>query len=369
MLETLSVCLRDVSGNPSSIHKEGQRARRVLEEARESVAALIHASARELVFTSGGTESNNAAIYGSVLSGTGSYSVVTSAIEHPSVLGPVGDLERRGHSVTLVRCDARGVVDAAEVIAAIRPDTRLVTLMLANNETGALQPVAAVGRFCREKGIHFHCDAVQGAGRIAIDVEELHADTLAISAHKMHGPKGVGALYVRRGVVLDPLLQGGAQERRRRAGTENAPLAAAFGHAARIAVDEMADMARVAALRDAFEGQVSAKTACVVNGRGATRIPNTSSVRFPGSDGEGIVISLDLAGVAASTGSACSSGRVEASHVLIAMGLSEEDAKSSVRFSLSRFTTAEEIETAVNLIAGIVPKHHRNPSHGVDAHV
>lgn len=341
----------------------------MLEESRESVAALIHASARELVFTSGGTESNNAAIYGSVLSGTARYGVVTSAIEHPSILGPVRDLERRGHLVAIVGCGADGVVDAAAMIAAIGTDTRLVTLMLANNETGAMQPVAEVGRFCRERGIHMHCDAVQAAGKVPVDVEALSVDSLAISGHKFHAPKGIGGLYVRSGVVLDPLLQGGAQERRRRAGTENAPLAAAFAHAARIAVGEMPEMARVAALRDDLEGRVSAMVACVVNGREAGRTPNTSSIRFPGCDGEGIVISLDLAGVAASTGSACSSGRVEASHVLLAMGLSEEDAKSSVRLSLSRFTTAGQIETAANLIAGIVPNHHRSPRSGVDAHV
>jgi cysteine desulfurase len=352
VLESLGNSLRDVFGNASSIHKEGQSARRGIEDARESVARLIAAEARDVIFTSGGTESNNAAIFGAV-GQDGRHHIVTTAIEHPSVLEPVTELERRGHSVTVVSPSRSGVVDADEVLAALRPDTRLVAMMLANNETGVLQPVAAVASVCRARSIHFHCDAVQGAGKVDIDVSALDVDTLALSAHKLHAPKGIGALYVRRGLALDRHMLGGAQERRRRAGTENVPLAVAFGVAAEIA-RERAD---VGAIRDALErGLLVAGFPIVINGADVPRIPNTSSVTFRGADAEGIVIGLDLSGVAVSTGAACSSGRVEPSHVLLAMGLTADEARSTVRFSLSRFTAADEIDRTVALLREIVPR-------------
>lgn len=360
VLESLRESLRDVYGNASSIHKEGQTARRRIEDARESVALLIGATAREVVFTSGGTESNNAAIFGAVAGGGGQH-LVTTAIEHPSVLEPVAELERRGHAVTVVPPSRSGEVSAAAVIDAIRDDTRLVAMMLANNETGVVQPVAEVARVCRERAIHFHCDAVQAAGKIDVDVRALGADTLALSAHKLHAPKGIGALYVRTGVVLDRHLFGGAQERRRRAGTENVPLAAAFGVAAELA---RADGYRygIRALRDRLERAVGTTTDVTINGAEAPRVPNTSSVTFRDSDAEGIVIGLDLNGVAVSTGAACSSGRVEASHVLLAMGLTADEARSTIRFSLSRFTTEEEIDRAVELVREIVPRAKRTAS-------
>ena len=360
VLEALHESLRDVYGNASSIHKEGQTARRRIEDARESIALLIGATAREIVFTSGGTESNNAAIFGAV-AGRDRHHIVTTAIEHPSVLEPVAELERRGHAVTIIPPPPSGEVPAAAVIAALRDDTRLVAMMLANNETGVVQPVAEVAHACRERGIHLHCDAVQAAGKIGVDAGALGADTLALSAHKLHAPKGIGALYVRTGLVLDRHLFGGAQERRRRAGTENVPLAAAFGVAAEIARrDGYRD--RIRALRDRLEKALGATIEVTINGAEAARVPNTSSVTFRDADAEGIVIGLDLSGVAVSTGAACSSGRVEPSHVLLAMGLSADEARSTIRFSLSRFTTEEEIERTVELVREIVPRAKRAAS-------
>jgi cysteine desulfurase len=358
VLDRLAEALRDVYGNASSIHQEGQRARQLLEESRERVAALLGASTPEIVFTSGGTESNNAAIHGAVLSATPHRHIVTSTIEHPSVLEPVRQLVSRGYEASFVRPAGDGQVSAEALISAVRPDTALVTLMLANNETGVVQPVEEVGRFCRERGIHFHCDAVQGAGKTAVDVTALNADSLALSGHKIHAPKGVGALYVRRGVVLSPHLSGGFQERRRRAGTENVPLAAAFAVAADLAAD--APLAEMAARRDALEALLTSSLPdCVIHGRGAARVPNTANVAFPGVDAEGLVISLDLHGVAVSTGSACSSGRTEPSHVLLEMGYSEDHARSSIRFSLSRFTTDQEVARAASLAAELAPRHRR----------
>ena len=356
VLRVLETSLRDVYGNASSIHQEGQAARRAIEEAREAVAALIGATAREIVFTSGGTESNNAAISGAVpLSGR--HHIVTTAIEHPSVTEALAELERQGHAVTPILPARSGVVPAEEVIAAIHPETKLVTVMMASNETGVLQPVAEIGRACRERGVHFHCDAVQAAGRVDIDVQVIGCDTLALSAHKLHAPKGIGALYVRRGVTLRPHLVGGAQERRRRAGTENVPLAVAFGTAARLAT-ETRFRDEVRALRDRFESRLQAAfgEAVSINGHEAERVPNTSNVSFRDTDGEGLVIALDLSGVAVSTGSACASGRIEPSGVLLAMGLTPAEAKSTVRFSLSRFTIAEELEMVAELLTELVPR-------------
>jgi len=359
--EVIAVLERELTasfGNASSIHQEGQRARRVLEEARESVAALIRADQRDLFFTSGGTESNNSAIFGRALSSQSGCHIVTTTIEHPSVLEPVRELERRGYSVTRVAPDSNGVVSVAAIEASLRSDTRLVTMMLANNETGALQPVAAVAEACRPRQIHLHTDAVQACGKIPVDVETLGVDSLSLASHKMHGPKGIGALYVRKDAALSSFLVGGAQERRRRAGTENAPLAAAFAAAATIAsVDEGQ---RISGLRDAIEkALIESVTGAFLNAASADRLPNTSSICFRGHDAEGIVIALDLAGLALSTGSACSSGRTEPSHVLIAMGLSEEDARSSVRISLSRLTTASQVDAAVGMMREWIPRSAR----------
>ncbi|HEX2123343.1 MAG TPA: cysteine desulfurase family protein [Thermoanaerobaculia bacterium] len=354
VLSVLESSLRDVFGNASSIHKEGQTARRVIEEAREAVARLVGATPREIVFTSGGTESNNAAIFGATQV-VGRCHIVTTAIEHPSVAEAVRELERRGCEVTLVAPARSGEVRAEDVIAALREETRLVAVMMVNNETGVVQPVEAIGKACAERGVHFHVDAVQAAGKIDLDVEEIRCDTLSLSAHKMHAPKGIGALYVRRGVAMASHIFGGAQERRRRAGTENVPLAAAFGAAAALAGDLVARR-RMAELRDRLEGGVSAALPVTINGAGVRRVPNTSNITFRDADGEGIVIALDLSGVAVSTGSACSSGRVEPSPVLLAMGLTPDAARATVRFSLSRFTTAEEIDRVIELLTELVPR-------------
>jgi cysteine desulfurase len=365
VLPVLESSLRDVFGNASSIHREGQTARRMIENARESVAHLIGATARDVVFTSGGTESNNAAIFGAAGRDLRCH-IVTSAIEHPSVAEAV-----RHYDVTYIASSRDGVVAAGDVIGAVREDTKLVTVMMANNETGVVQPVEAVGAFCRERGIHFHVDAVQAAGKIPVDVEQIQCDTLALSAHKLHAPKGIGALYVRRGVAMAAHVVGGAQERRRRAGTENVPLAAAFGAAAAIAVEDRqsclspvmdrqdclsSTMSQVAALRDRLESRIRESLEVTVNGAAVRRLPNTSNVTFHGADGEGIVIALDLSGVAVSTGSACSSGRVEPSPVLLAMGLTPDEARATVRFSLSRFTTPEEVERVSGLLGELVPR-------------
>lgn len=354
VLDALQEALRDVFGNASSIHKEGQTARRRIEDARESVAMLIGATAREIVFTSGGTESNNAAIFGAA-NVSGGHHIVTTAIEHPSVLEPIAELKRRGYEVTIVPPAPNGVVPVAAVLEALRPETCLVVMMLANNETGVVQPVADVANICNDRGIFVHCDAVQAAGKIDIDVKSLDVDSLALSAHKLHAPKGIGALYVRPKLKLERHMFGGAQERRRRAGTENVPLAAAFGVAADLA-RAGGYRERMRALRDRLEEAILGSVEATVNGAAAPRVPNTSSITFHDGDAEGIVIGLDLNGVAASTGAACSSGRVEPSHVLLAMGLTSEQARGTVRFSLSRFTTEEEIDRAVGLVGEIVPR-------------
>jgi cysteine desulfurase len=349
VLRVLESSLRDVFGNASSIHKEGQTARRMIETARESVARLIGATARDVVFTSGGTESNNAAIFGACGRDLRCH-IVTTAIEHPSVAEAVKD-----YDAIRVSPARNGFVSAEAVLAAIRDDTKLVTVMMANNETGVVQPVETIGAFCRERGIHFHVDAVQAAGKIPIDVERIQCDTLALSAHKLHAPKGIGALYVRRGTTMQSHLVGGAQERRRRAGTENVPLAAAFGAAAALP----SAATELEALRDRLESKLKASLDVTINGEDVRRLPNTSNVTFHGADGEGIVIALDLSGVAVSTGSACSSGRVEPSPVLLAMGLTPDEARSTVRFSMSRFTTEEEVEQVAGLLGELVPRCRR----------
>lgn len=351
-LEAVADALRLGPGNASSVHREGQSARRLLEESRDAIASHLAATPREIVFTSGGSESNNAAIFGLVGSGNLSH-IVTTSIEHPSVSEPIRELEARGCSVTRVGCRSDGAVDADAVIAALRDETKLVAVILAHNETGVIQPVEKIAAEARARGIAVHVDAVQALGKLSLRVSDLNADTVSLSAHKFHGPQGIGALWIRTGRTLDPLIRGGAQERRRRAGTE--PFALAAGFAAAVGAIDFEDVERVRALRDRFERRLlEAVPAARVNGRDAKRLPNTANIVCPGGDGEAIQIALDLRGIAISTGSACSSGRVEPSRVLLAMGLSVEDAKSSIRISLGRTNTEEEIDRALAALVEVI---------------
>jgi cysteine desulfurase len=344
-------------GNASSIHWFGQRAKAAMEKAREQVARLLNARASEIVFTSGGTESDNAAILGIVEAARGERKhVVTTAIEHPAVLSTAKLLERRGVAVTYVRISASGVVDPADVAAALRPETVLITVMHANNELGTIQPLEEIGRLARERDVYFHTDAVQSAGKIPVDVQKLGVDLLALSAHKLNGPKGVGALYIRKGAVLRPLMHGGHHERDRRPGTENVAGIVGFGAAAEIARAHLGDESeRVAALRDRLErGIVADVRGVVVNGDRTRRVPTTTNLTFDYLEGEGFVIAMDLRGVACSTGSACSSGSLEPSHVLSAIGLKPEQARASIRFSLGCFNTDEDVDTALKILPGVV---------------
>jgi cysteine desulfurase len=346
-------------GNASSIHHNGQETRAAVEGARASVAALVGARPSEIVFTSGGTEGDNLAIFGLVNSGVSldvtkpGQHVITSTIEHHAVLNSCKYLETAGCEVTYVPVDGRGLVDPDDIRRALRPNTRLITMMMANNETGVLQAVEQIGKVAAEADVYFHTDAVQAAGKVVIDVNRIGCDLLSISGHKMHAPQGVGALYVRKGTALRPILHGGSHERSRRAGTENVPGIVALGKAAELAREGVArgDLERMAGLRDRLEQTILGEVeATAVNGQGAPRVPNTSSIYFDCIEGEALVIALDLKGLAVSTGAACSSGAIEPSHVLTAMGMRPEQARGSLRFSLGKQNTSEDIEFALSLI-------------------
>jgi cysteine desulfurase len=357
-------------GNASSIHHHGQETRAAVERARESVAALVGCRASEIVFTSGGTEGDNLAIFGLVqaaltqagLTQSGTQAgqhVITSTIEHHAVLNACKQLEASGCEVTYIPVDGRCQVDPDDVRRALRPNTRLITIMMANNETGVLQPVEEIGKVAAEADVYFHTDAVQAAGKVAIDVKRIACDLLSISGHKMHAPQGVGALYVRKGTILRPLFYGGSHERSRRAGTENVPGIVALGKAAELAQQAFArgDLERMSALRDQLEQTILREVeATGVNGQGAPRVPNTTSIYFDYIEGEALVIALDLKGLAVSTGAACSSGAIEPSHVLTAMGLPPERARGSLRFSLGKQTTPDDVEFALDLIPQTVAR-------------
>jgi cysteine desulfurase len=346
----------DRFGNASSIHHHGQQARAAVEKARGHVAALLHCRPAEVVFTSGGTEADNLAIFGSVSPGD---HIITSAIEHHAVLNASEELQRRDCDLTILPVDGRGLIDPADVRNAIRPTTRLITVMMANNETGVLQPVEEIGRIAAENGIAFHTDAVQAAAKVPIDVECIGCRLLSISGHKLHAPQGTGALYVRKGVILKRLLYGGNHERQRRAGTENLPGIVGLGRAADIAKAGLADgsTARLAAMRDRLERELLKQVDdSVVNSAGAPRVPNTTNIRFHHIEGEALVVALDLKGLAVSTGAACSSGAIEPSHVLTAMGLDGAQARSSIRFSLGKHNTEADVDTALALVPETVAR-------------
>jgi len=368
VLEAMRPYFDEHFGNASSIHHHGQETRAAVERARESVAALLGCRASEVVFTSGGTEGDNLAIFGLARSGD---HVITSTVEHHAVLNACKHLaeyrhkypETTGSEVTYIPVDGRGLVDPADVKRAIRRNTKLITIMFANNETGVLQPVAEIGKIAAEADTYFHTDAVQAAGKIPIDVNEIGCDLLTISGHKIHGPQGVGALYVRKGTQLEPMVYGGSHERSRRAGTENVPGIVGLGKAAELAIagfqqgdDLRMDDQKMAAARDHLERELLEIEATGLNGEGAPRVPNTTNIYFDGIEGEALVIALDLKGLAVSTGAACSSGAIEPSHVLTAMGLSRDRAKCSIRFSLGKQNTAEDVDFALGLIPETVAR-------------
>ncbi len=359
VIDAMLPLMREGYGNPSSIHTFGQLARAALEESRPPLAGLLGADTRELIFTSGGTESDNAALWGVFRSGyrPGNH-IITSKIEHPAILATCRALQGQGAEVTQVPVDTLGRVDPDDIAGAITERTILISVMHANNETGVIQPLEEIGGIARGRGIVLHTDAVQSAGKVPVDVGKLGVDLLSLSAHKMHGPKGVGALYARKGAKLPPFMTGGSQERKRRAGTENVPGIVGLGTAARLSLERLGDMgSRVANLRSRFENTVQSRIEGVrVNGSREHRLPTVSNLSFERLEGEAAVIALDLEGVAVSTGSACSSGSLEPSHVLTAMNLRPEVVQGSLRFSLSWHTTEEEIEEAVDILVKVVAR-------------
>jgi cysteine desulfurase len=340
-------------GNPSSVHRFGQAAREAVETAREAVAALIGGRPLEVVFTASGTEANNTVMFHAARQGGPRGHLVISAIEHPSIREAAARLAGEGVEVTRVSPRGDGVVPVEDVVSALRPDTRLVALMLANNELGTLQPVAAVAASCRERRIPVLCDAVQAVGKIPVDAPALGVDYLVLGAHKLYGPLGAAALWVRRGVELAAYLVGGSQERRRRAGTENVPAIVGFGAAAAAAREEMAGRtAHLAALRDRFEAALPGRVpGAVLHCQGSPRLPNTSHLAVEGLEGESLLIRLDLAGFAVSTGSACSSGSVEPSKTLLAAGISRQEALSSLRVSFGIGNTEEDVDAFLDALA------------------
>lgn len=348
-------------GNPSSIHQLGRTALQAIDDARYSVAEVLNASAQEIVFTSGGSEADNLAIKGVALEqqrrGKGKH-VITSAFEHHAVLDTVAYLTEFGFEVTTLPITSDGFVRPDDLRAALRPDTVLVSIMYANNEIGTVQPIAELGAICRERGVLFHTDAVQAAGALSLDVKALNVDLLSLAAHKFHGPKGVGALYVRRGVPLLPQINGGAQERRRRAGTENTPGIVGLATALRLAEERRPSYATEgAALRDRLiDGLLESVPFSALNGAHENRLPNNANIAFEYIEGESVLMLLDQHGICASSGSACSSGSLEPSHVLLALGRSPEWANGSVRFTLGKDTTQDEIDRVVALMPDLIAR-------------
>ena len=360
VLERMTAVLREEFGNPSSVHHFGQRAKAIMDDARAAVAGLIGADASDVVFTSGGTESDNFAIRGvaEALASTSRRHLIATSIEHEAVLNTFKALARRGWRTTLLPVDQSGVVKPDALRAAITDDTALVSIMHANNEVGTIQPVAELAGIAHERGALMHTDAVQSAGKIPVNVNALGVDLLSISAHKIGGPKGAGALWMRRGVRLVPVLTGGRHERSRRAGTENVAGIAGFGTAAAVAGRKMAaDTPAISSVRDRLEREVTAAIpGTAINGEGSPRVPNTTNISFERVEAESLLIALDLAGIAVSTGSACSSGTLEPSHVLKAMGFPAHRTQNSIRFSLGLGNTEADVDRLVSVLPGIVEK-------------
>jgi cysteine desulfurase len=356
VLEAMRPFFLEQFGNASSIHHYGQHARGAVEKARGAVAALLNARPAEIVFTSGGTEADNLGIFG--LASRGDH-VITSTIEHSAVLNTCKRLEQTGCEVTFVPVNGRCEINPDDVRAALRPNTKLISVMMANNETGVVQPVEEIGKIAREADVFFHTDAVQAAGKISVDVQKIGCDALSISGHKIHGPQGTGALFIKKGTLIQPLIYGGSHERQRRAGTENLPGIVGLGKAAELARLwlESSGPAEMAAMRERLQNQVmNATDAAGVNGLGALRVPNTTNLWFDHMEGEALVIALDLKGLAVSSGAACSSGAIEPSHVLLAMGLPHQRARASIRVSLGKQTAEEDIDFATTVIPETVAR-------------
>jgi len=362
VLEAFLEALKTCPGNASSVHRLGQEARARLEEARGRLARLLGCRPDEVIFVSGGTEADNLAIFGAVRSIPRlDKHVITTQVEHPAVLNACRQLQAEGVQVTFLPVDGQGRVDPDAVRKAIRPQTVLISVMHANNETGVIQPVAEIARIAQEAGILFHSDGIQAVGKIAVNLEALGASYYAVSAHKFYGPKGVGVVVARNGAPLSPILFGGRQERARRPGTENVPGAVAMAVAAELAIESLEDEGRrLAVLRDRLEQAILERIPGTgVNGGGARRLPNTTNIYFDGINAEALLIALDLKGFAVSTGSACSSGKVEPSHVLLAMGLPADRARASIRFSLGRSNTEEEVDALVEALIPAVDQLRR----------
>lgn len=358
VLEAMLPFFAERYGNPSSMHGFGGGVGRDVSRAREQVAALLGCTPREIVFTSCGSEGDNAAIHSALEAQPGKRHLITTRVEHPAVLGPATHLAEQGFDVTFLGVDGSGRLDLEELKAAIRKDTALVSVMYANNETGVVFPIPEIAAICKERGVLFHTDAVQAVGKLPIDLAELPVDMLTLSGHKLHGPKGVGALFVRKGTPFRPFLLGGHQERGRRAGTENTAGLVGLGKACEVAAAHLdQERTTVAALRDRLQaGLAAAIPENMVNGAEAPRLPNTLSIAFKYVEGEAILLMLDRFGICASSGSACTSGSLEPSHVLRAMGVPFTFAHGSVRFSLSRFTTDAEIDLVQQELPGIIAR-------------
>jgi cysteine desulfurase len=360
VVEAISRVLADEFGNASSVHHFGQRAKALLDEARSAVAALVGAEASEIVFTSGGTESDNFALRGvaDAVEPTGRRHLIASSIEHEAVLNTLKALARRGWRTTLLPVDASGIVHPDALADALADDTAIVSVMHANNEIGTVQPIAALAQLAHARGALFHTDAVQSVGKVPVDVGALGVDLLSLSAHKFNGPKGAGALWIKRGARVTAILTGGKHERNRRAGTENVPAIAGLGVAARLAAGELtAEAGRLAALRNRLEDAIlSAVPGTTINGAREPRVPNTTNISFDAVEAESLLIALDLEGVAVSTGSACSSGTLEPSHVLRAMGLPSPRTQNSIRLSLGAGNTEAEVDFLVSKLPPIVDK-------------
>lgn len=360
VVDAMTKALREDFGNPSSVHHFGQRAKAAMDQARSAVASLIGADPSEVVFTSGGTESDNLAIRGAAeaLDATRRRHLIATTIEHEAVLNTLKALARRGRPTTLLRVDATGIVAPDALRAALTDDTAVVSVMHANNEIGTIQPIPELARLAHDRGALFHSDAVQTAGKVPVDVKALDVDLLSISAHKFYGPKGVGALWIRRGLRLLPVLTGGKHERSRRAGTENVAGIVGMGVAATLAAAKIEEEARrISALRDQLEeGVLRAVPGTIVNGGRSPRVPNTTNISFDRIEAESLLIALDLEGVAVSTGSACSSGTLEPSHVLKAMGFPAHRTQNSIRFSLGAANTDADVDRVIAILPGIVEK-------------